>query len=335
MEFYSHIKPYLELVERSMQETLGREDPRVYGMIGPFLKLGGKRIRPVLCLLSCGALGGRYEHALEPAAILELFHNFTLIHDDIEDNSQYRRGEPTLHIKYGIPIALNSGDALYTLLWKKIVNLKAEPSRLAALQKLYASGFKRVVDGQGIELSWIYNQKFDVSEKDYFDMIGGKTSALLGVSSAAGALMAGAGKDDLGTMERYGEKLGTAFQIHDDVLNLTGSFESYKKEIGGDIIEGKRTLMAVHCMKNCDGREKKKLTSILGTPPESYVNQKEQKEHIDAAIELMKKYGSISYAANVSKTLVAEAKEELSSLPSSKDKDALMKLADYVVDRQR
>ena len=115
--------PYLQAVERMMEDELSKEDKRVYGMLIPFLKRGGKRIRPTLAILSCGAVGGDRSAVVEPAAVIELFHNFTLIHDDIEDDSQFRRGEPTLQITHGIPVALNSGDALYTFLWKKLVSL--------------------------------------------------------------------------------------------------------------------------------------------------------------------------------------------------------------------
>ena len=187
---YSHIKPYIEKVERLIKEELANEDEQVYGILSPFIMRGGKRIRPALALLSCGATGGSYDDVLEPAAIIELFHNFTLIHDDIEDNSQFRRGEPTLHITHGIPMALNSGDALYTLIWKKIVSLDLEKS--TELQKLCADSFKRVVDGQGIEISWIRSGRMDVSEDEYLKMIRGKTSAVMGLSCEVGAFMAGA-----------------------------------------------------------------------------------------------------------------------------------------------
>ncbi|MFN7990633.1 MAG: polyprenyl synthetase family protein [Candidatus Micrarchaeia archaeon] len=304
------------------------EDKRVYGMLVPFIRRGGKRIRPALCLLSCGSCGGDRRSAVEPAAIIELFHNFTLIHDDIEDNSLYRRGEPTLHVSHGIPIALNSGDALYTLLWKKLVGLRLTPSRLIRLQKLYTESFKRVVDGQGVELSWIRSGRFDVSEKEYTDMINGKTSALIGLSCEAGAILAGAGKKQSAALRRYGESIGAAFQIQDDVLNVTGDFEKYKKEIGGDITEGKRTLMVVHCLSKAPAGEKKALTDILS-------RHTADKADIATAIELLKKHGSVDYARRRALDLVSAAKSELGSLPPSDDKRSLILLADYVVSREK
>jgi len=327
MELHPALRSNLSDVERNMEETLAREDPRVYGLLVPFLKRGGKRIRPALCLLSCGAVGGKYGDVLQPAAIIELFHNFTLIHDDIEDNSQFRRGEPTLHVSHGIPIALNSGDALYTFLWDRLVSLGMKPARIVKLQKLYAAAFKRVVEGQGIELSWIREGRFNVSEEDYLVMIGGKTSALMGLSCEAGALIGGTGKRQCRALRDYGESIGAAFQIQDDVLNLTGEFQKYKKEIGGDITEGKRTLMVVHCLAKADEKDKQRLTAILAS-------HSKEKADIDEAIAILKKHGSIDYARKRAEKLVNEAKKRLRSLKDGDDKANLLSIADYVINRE-
>jgi geranylgeranyl pyrophosphate synthase len=320
--------PYLSEVERSMKDDLGNEDPRVYGMLAPFIARGGKRIRPVLCIISCCACGGKPEDALDIAAVIELFHNFTLIHDDIEDDSQFRRGEPTLHVSHGLPMALNSGDALYTLLWRKLVNLSIRPPRLVKLQKLCAESFKRVVDGQGIELSWIKSGRFDISEDEYRIMIDGKTSALIGLSCEAGALRAGAGKRYCSSLRTYGELIGAAFQIQDDVLNLTGDFDKYKKEIGGDISEGKRTLMVVHCLERASPGDRDRLASILSS-------HSRKREDIQEAITIMSKTGSIAYASGKAAALVEKAKKKIAPLPDSEHKSSLLRLADYVVRRDR
>lgn len=328
MELYSHIMPLLSEVERLMDDGLGREDKRIYGMLPKFIKRGGKRIRPALCLLSCGAVGGDPRSALEIASVIELFHNFTLIHDDIEDGAQFRRGEPALHISCGMPVALNSGDALYTLLWKKLVSLDIPSEKLITLQGMCADAFKRVVDGQGIEISWIQDDRFDVTEKDYFDMINGKTSALMGLSCRAGAFMGGAGDPVRDSLRDYGELLGAAFQIHDDVLNLTGDFSKYQKEIGGDISEGKRTLMVVHFLENAPEAERKELSSILSS-------HSREKADIERAISLLEKQGSVDYAKKRAASMISEAKSGLSELPSSPDRTALENIADFVIGRER
>jgi geranylgeranyl pyrophosphate synthase len=328
MELYPHILAHLSGIERIMEEELRKEDVRVYGLLLPFIRRGGKRIRPALTLLCSGASGGPYDEVLAPAAVIEMFHNFTLIHDDIEDDSRFRRGEPALHVSHGIPMALNSGDALYTLLWKKLVSLKLPPRRLIRLQAIYAEAFKRVVEGQGIELSWIRGGRFDVSEEEYLHMISGKTSALMGLSCEAGAFIAGARARICRSLRSYGEKMGAAFQIQDDVLNLTGDFEKYRKEIGGDISEGKRTLMVVHFLRNAPKPERERLSAILST------HSREQAD-IEWAIAAMKARGSIDYARERALQLVEEAKSELARLPDSRDREALLGIATYVISRER
>jgi len=324
----SHIIPYLQDVEAIMEGELAKEDGRVYGMLIPFLKRGGKRIRPILAIASCGAVGGDRKAVIEPASVIELFHNFTLIHDDIEDDSRFRRGEPTLQITHGIPIALNSGDALYTLLWKKLISIKMPPARLVRMQALYADAFKRVVDGQGLELSWIKEGRFDVSEEEYLQMIGGKTSALMGLSCEIGALIGGGTRREQKAMRGFGESVGTAFQIQDDVLNVSGQFEKYKKEIGGDISEGKRTLMVVHCLAHASAQEKERLITILST------HSRDPKD-INEAIAYLKKHGSVEYARDRAISLVGKAKSLLKGLPDSEDKAALLSIADYIVNREK
>jgi len=328
MDIYPQISPLLSEIERIMEGDMGKEDQRIYGMLAPFIKRGGKRIRPALCMLSCGACGGEHRAAVDISAIIELFHNFTLIHDDIEDDAQFRRGEPALHVSHGTAMALNSGDALYTLLWRKLVCFDIPPTKLRKMQKMCAEAFKRVVDGQGIEISWIKEGRFDIGEDDYLAMIDGKTSALMGLSCEVGAFMAGAKAPLRSAMRDYGELLGAAFQIHDDVLNVTGDFSKYQKEIGGDITEGKRTLMVVHCLNNAPEPERKELIAILSS-------HTREKASIERAIVLLGKHGSIDYARSRAASLVSKARQKLSRLSDSADKASLDAIARYVIGRER
>lgn len=328
MELYPHIAPHLSEVESLMDADLSAEDGRVYGMLVPFIRRGGKRMRPALSLLACGAAGGDYRLALRPAAIIELFHNFTLIHDDIEDDSQFRRGQPTLHVSHGVATALNSGDALYTFLWRALLSLDMPPKRLLALQTMYADSFKRVVEGQGVEISWINNGRFDVSEKEYLDMIFGKTSALMGLSCEAGAFVASAKKPLRASLRRFGEAIGTAFQIQDDILNVTGDFEKYQKEIGGDISEGKRTLMVVHCLARAPEQDRKRISSILSSHSKDPAD-------LEEAIAILRRSGSVDYAKAKASSLVAGAKKIASRLPEGEDRRSLMAIADYVISREK
>ncbi len=328
MRFNELIKNELNLVKNEIEVLIPKEPKEVYEMLLPFIKRGGKRIRPTLVLLFCGAFGGDKLKAVRHAACLEVFHTFTLIHDDICDNSLMRRGKPTLHIKYGLPIAINSGDALYTLVWKGLSNSDLAPSLSLKILQICADAFQNVVEGQGIELKWYREKRFDVNEIEYFKMVKGKTASLIELSCAIGALIAGASENDVAFTKNFGRKIGIAFQIRDDILNLVGSFEDYKKEIGGDITEGKRTLIVIHAIQHAKRREREELIDILGK------NTQDQKE-IERAIELLKKNGSVDYASKKADKLIENAKKSLGILKESKEKYALLELIDFVVSRQR
>ena len=327
MDFYTYTKPYVERIEYKMNEILSKEPKDVYGMFPEFLKAGGKRVRPTLAILCCKAVGGEAEEVIEPASLVELFHNFTLIHDDIEDDSKFRRGKPALHISYGIPIALNSGDALYTLIWNKLLQLKLPQEKLLYINRICASGFKAVVEGQGMELAWYKNERFDISEEEYIQMINGKTAALMSLCCELGAYIGGADKITIQKLRNFGQYIGAAFQIHDDVLNITGTFEKYQKEIGGDISEGKRTLMIVHAMKHASLEEREYIIKALNS------HSKKEEETIKKVIAILKKYRSFEYASGTANELIKKAKTELECINDSKDKKALLSICDFVIRR--
>lgn len=327
MKFLNLTKPYLSEVEKEIEKSFQGQKKEVYGPVLPFIKRGGKRIRPAMVYLSSKAVGGNPEETVEAAAIIELFHNFTLIHDDIEDDSKMRRGKPTLHITHGLPLALNSGDALYTLLWKKISDMNMENKKLVKLQRMYADAFKKVVEGQGIELSWYINGKFNITEEEYYGMIMGKTATLMSLSCEIGAFIADK-QEHSESLGKFGENTGIAFQIADDILNLSGDFERYQKEIGGDITEGKRTLMVIHSLRNAPEDESKKLKEIISANTDS-------QEMISEAIEIMKRNGSLEYAKEKAEEFTKKAVDCLEKLPESEEKESLYELAEYMLKRKR
>lgn len=327
MEFLRSVKNELSLVEAEIVAAIPKKPKEVYGMLPSFIKKGGKRIRPALVLLCCAAVGGNKRDAIKYAALVEMFHNFTLIHDDIADSSLIRRGSPTLHVQYGIPIALNSGDALYTLLWSELSSLRIDDSMRAEIMRCCTTSFKRVVEGQGIELNWYRENRFDISEREYFEMVKRKTAALMGLSCELGALAGKADKRVRHALYSFGEKIGTAFQVHDDILNIIGEFKHYKKEIGDDITEGKRTLMVINTMAYATEKEKALLKRILSA-------KSKKRNDIAHVISLFKKYGSIEHAAKKAMLLAQQAKDYLAVLPDREEKHALLKLADFVVSRK-
>ena len=318
---------YIRKTEEHIEGILSKEKEEVYGMLIPFIKRGGKRVRPALLFTTALAIGENPEEIVHHAAIIEMFHNFTLIHDDIEDDSKVRRGEPTLHITHTLPVALNSGDALYTLVWENIINIEGNSGKKIEVMKAYAKHFKRVVEGQGMELDWYRTKKIEISEEEYLEMIGGKTASLISLSTLLPALIFDK-KEFVDSLKEYGYKIGLAFQIVDDVLNIVGDFDKYQKEIGGDIVEGKRTLMITYAMKNGNEEEKAKIKEVI-------LKENPSKEEVKEVIEILKKTGAVEYAKEKAKRYVDEAKKTIEKLPDSKAKDALIELADYMITRER
>lgn len=322
--FYSK----LPVVEAEMARTVPRDakPSEVYGLIWEFLDRGGKRFRPLLCLSSARAVGGTPSDALAAGAAIELFHNFTLIHDDIEDNSQLRRGKPCLHIAHGLPLALNAGDGLFMMVWRAALRIRSKHSPAAQEQML--SAFTAVLEGQAIELGWHHANAWDITEKDYLRMVGGKTAALVEASCAVGALLGGGTPRQQKALARFGRRIGIAFQIQDDVLNLVGEVEKYQKEIGGDIREGKRTMMVLHALPRLSSADAQKMRSILGS-------QSASQPEIEWCIAQMKSTGSIDYASKYARRLIDGALTELRTLPPSSARDELEAVAHYIISREK
>ncbi len=328
MDARGYINKKSEKLEERIYGEIPKEPKWIYGMLNEFISRGGKRIRPILSIACAEACGGADEDAMPYALAIELFHNFTLVHDDIEDSSPMRRGKPTLHEQFGIPIAINSGDALYTVVWSSLLSNGLPPKKFQDAAKILIGGFSAVVEGQGTELEWYRAGKFNVSEEDYFRMAGGKTGSLIGISCRIGAFSADAPNPVQDALSDFGEKIGLAFQIKDDVLNLTADPSKYKKELGEDIKEGKRSLITLKLLGTLPQKDKSRVISILQK------NEKSQEE-VSEIISLAKECGAIDYAQSTSDKLVDEAKEKLDILDSERGKEVLLSLADYIVRRER
>jgi geranylgeranyl diphosphate synthase type II len=228
-----------------------------------------KGLRPALCIATCRALGGALEAALRSAAALELYHNAFLIHDDIEDGSLMRRGGPTLHLEHGVPVAINVGDALLALSLQPLldnVGLLGLGPALRVLQTV-ARMSRESVEGQALELEWIRRGTWALEDEDYVRMVEQKTCWYSFIAPVA--LGAIAGRADAALTRQLAEFarcLGLAFQIQDDALNLEGEIGAYGKEIGGDLWEGKRTLMLLHMMRSASPAERVRAEFILSLP---------------------------------------------------------------------
>ncbi|MEW5996157.1 MAG: polyprenyl synthetase family protein [Candidatus Micrarchaeota archaeon] len=322
-----YIASRAKLIEEAVLAEIPGEPEEVYGMLREFVARGGKRIRPVLTLASCSACGGDEGKAMPFAVAVELFHNFTLIHDDIEDSSPMRRGKPTLHMQYGIPMALNAGDALYNIMWSSLFR-KVGPEELHGGAPIMLRAFRMVAEGQGMELSWYRDKKFDVSEEDYLRMVEGKTAALIGASCELGACAADAEEGERGALREFGEKTGLAFQIRDDVLNLTADPSKYRKKIGEDVEEGKRSLIVIHLLSNSPEKVGRRVAGILG-------KARKGAEEVGEVIALAKEYGSVEYASEYAERLVREAKRSLRAMGNAGGREMMEALGDYIVEREK
>ena len=239
---------------------------RLYELILDYPRRGGKALRPALSIATCLGLGGHLEAVLPTAATLELYHNAFLIHDDIEDESWSRRGQPTLHIDHGIPIAVNVGDAMLSMSLQPLLDNVERVGLGPALRILRAVAHmtRQTVDGQALELEWVHSNTWQLDDTDYLAMVELKTSWYSFITPLqVGAIAAGAGPEWLAPLESLGRHLGAAFQITDDLLNLRADPEEYGKEIGGDLWEGKRTLMLLHTLRCAEPGDRDRAVQLL------------------------------------------------------------------------
>ncbi len=225
-----------------------------------------KALRPALCVATCRALGGSLEGVLKSAAVLEFYHNAFLIHDDVEDDSERRRDSPTLHRAHGVPIAVNVGDAMLALALEPLL----DNTRLLGLGKALtilrtvSRMARESAEGQAMELAWIRDGNWKLGDRDYLRMVHKKTTHYTFIAPMVlGGIVAGASAETLGRLRRFATALGAAFQIQDDILNLSAEERPYGKEILGDLWEGKHTLILMHALRSATQRERQRATAIL------------------------------------------------------------------------
>lgn len=238
-------KEYSDLINRAIN-SLNLPDGKLAGLYSPIsyaLASGGKRLRPMLTLMACEAFGHPVEEALPIAVGIEMFHNFTLLHDDVMDNSATRRGRPSVMAKYGVNTAILSGDTMLSLATGLM--LKAPASAVPAVMECFNSTAIEVYEGQQLDID--FENRKDVSLSEYLEMIRLKTSVLLGCAAKIGAIVASASEDDADMLYRYAECLGLAFQIQDDMLDVYGN-PDFGKPIGGDILNDKKTFLMLSAM---------------------------------------------------------------------------------------
>jgi geranylgeranyl diphosphate synthase, type II len=336
-----------------------------------------KTLRPALCIATCRALGGSLEGVLKSAAVLEFYHNAFLIHDDIEDGSEKRRDGPTLHRKHGVPAAINVGDAMLALALEPLLDnmrLLGLGKALRILESV-ARMARESAEGQATELSWVRQQRFGLSDGDYLRMVHQKTGWYTFITPMlVGSLVAGADATTTARLRRFATALGLAFQIQDDVLNLSADEGAYGKEILGDLWEGKHTLILMHAFRSATKAEQRRASSILARPrpasestEASFADRVERlyregkfdqrvrrellgpksvrlepiktREDVEFLMSLVRRYRSVEHARGVAARRARRARATLKLLArdwvSSVHLEFMNGIADFVVERER
>ena len=314
----------------------GRFRPVLYDLMLDYPMRESKMLRPALCIAACAGLGGRIEAVLRTAAVLELYHNAFLVHDDIEDGSELRRGKPTLHRAHGIPVAINVGDAMLALALRPLLDNMHALGLGPALKIMdhVATMARHSAEGQALELSWVRDNDWSHDAGAYLHMVWKKTGWYTFMTPVLiGATVAGLDRRRATHLRRFASLLGLGFQIQDDVLNLEGDADAYGKEIAGDLYEGKHTLILIHALAACAPADRARAVQLLGLP-------REQKTAADVAwlLDLARATGAIESAADVARSAALSAGrllEQATFLPASAHRDFLESLVQYVVDRDR
>nr|WP_302577799.1 short chain isoprenyl diphosphate synthase IdsA [Methanobrevibacter arboriphilus] len=330
---------YSKDIHKEIGNTLSNIGPEDLREASIYLtEAGGKMLRPALTVLVCEAVGGTFSSCIKAAAAIELIHTFSLIHDDIMDKDDMRRGKPSVHKVWGEPVAILAGDTLFSKAYELVINSKNEIdssnpeeclNRVNRTLSTVADACVKICEGQAQDMGFEGN--FDVSEEEYMEMIFKKTAALIAAATESGAIMGGANEKIVSNMYDYGKLIGLAFQIQDDYLDLVSDEGSLGKPVGSDIAEGKMTIIVVNALNRANPEDKKRILEILKMGNESGICDQ---VYVDEAISLFEKYGSIQYAQNIALANVKEAKQLLEILPESEAKHTLSLVADFVLYRQ-
>jgi geranylgeranyl diphosphate synthase, type II len=333
----SVLDEYKDITINALLDYVPQAEPRryLYDIVPSYPKRAGKGLRPTLCIATCRAFGGTIDHVLRSAVAIEFFHNAFLVHDDVEDGSEHRRGMPTLNAEFGTPIAVNVGDALNVLSIRPLienVSLLGEAASLAVLEEIEHM-VRQSVEGQALELGWVRDNSWRLSAHDYLRMTLKKTCWYTCIHPCRiGALIGSEGRADLAPFNLFGFNMGVAFQIQDDLLNLTAD-ERYGKEIGGDIWEGKRTLMLIHLLNVCNRDERLELRRFLARP-----RTERTALDVEWVLQSMASYGSLEWAREVAEAFAQAAlgrfDDAFGAAAEGPHKELVRAIVRYMIERE-
>ncbi|MFO8110485.1 MAG: polyprenyl synthetase family protein [Thermoplasmata archaeon] len=325
IDIYEEIGKRKTIVEDYLDELFQKKDEHIlWELMSIYPMAGGKKFRPFLAMISAGAFDEEEEKALHLGVCIELIHNFTLVHDDIMDDDELRRGVETVYKREGMSSAINTGDALFALAFEVLSKTDIDVDDFKDLLCEVASSVVKVAEGQEEDMR--FERSFDITEEEFIGMIEKKTSCLFQACTKGGAIVGGASKEQREHMKEYARKMGIAFQIQDDYLDLVGEQEKIGKPVGSDIKSGKRTLIIIHALGILPDKKRERLIEILNCSNNTVYE-------VNEAMDMLEKCGSMDYAKKTAEKYAAEAKEELKILPESKYREILDNLVDLMIQR--
>lgn len=288
-----------------------------------FLTIGGKRVRPLMCMMGNELFSDIHEDAFVAARAVELFHNFTLVHDDMMDEAGLRRGMPTVHTKYDVNTALLVGDVMLIRAYEFLQNI--QPSYLPKILKIFNKTAREVCEGQQLDMD--YAKMEQVTMEQYIHMITLKTSVLLAASLEIGAIIGGASENNCHHLYEFGKKIGIAFQIQDDYLDAYGDAANFGKEVGGDIKQNKKTFLLLHALTVANKNQRAALDELL---------KNDHPDKVEKVLEIFNACGVGAWAENLKSKYLQEAFDHLESIAVvSARKQPLIALANYLINRNK
>ena len=321
--FILQYQRYKDIVDQQLRLCVRKNEPRsLYQPVKYVLSGGGKRIRPLLVLLACEAVGGVSRQAVHAAVAIEILHNFTLVHDDIMDNAPSRRGRATVHMKWDTNIAILVGDELVALAYREL--LKTRSPYIAHVADVFTEGVVEVCEGQ------TYDKEFEtrkhVSLDEYVLMIGKKTGKMVSVASEMGAVIGGGTDSEIRALKSYGTYIGRAFQIQDDLLDVVADEKEFGKTIGGDIVEGKKTFLLIEAYARSRGADKKLLRSII-------TGHGTSRKNIPSVRDIYERCGVVDLSKQTITRNIVRANARLSRLRKSRARDMLFWFSQMLLNR--
>ncbi|MGA7720777.1 MAG: polyprenyl synthetase family protein [Ignavibacteriaceae bacterium] len=313
------------IVDKKLSEALENRKPQSLYEPGYYIiESGGKRLRPLLVLLSVKAVGGKLNKAYNAAAAVELLHNFTLVHDDIMDNADIRRNIPTIHKKYDVSTAILAGDSLISVAYEYL--LKDCNGIAKKVLAAFTKSLIEVCEGQSLDKE--YELKEAVSIEEYILMIEKKTAALIEMCCITGAIIGGGEEKEIKCLAKFGKNIGIAFQIQDDLLDIVGNEDDFGKFVGGDLIEGKKTFLFLKALEMSGGKDKEKLLAVIK-------NKGIKPELIQSYKELYQRLNILKEAENEIQHYTNLALKSIKKLKNEKYRDFLALLADSLIKRKK